>query len=54
MTHGGLKIQTHVKYRDLNSKCLRMEVRGVMGKYLQIFNFKSFYRSLTIVMAPMA
>ncbi|XP_073825780.1 uncharacterized protein isoform X2 [Musca autumnalis] len=26
MTHGGLKIQTHVKYKDLNSKCLRMEV----------------------------
>ncbi|XP_013106227.2 uncharacterized protein LOC106086205 [Stomoxys calcitrans] len=26
MCHGGLKIQTHVKYKDLNSKCLRMEV----------------------------
>ncbi|XP_061389894.1 E3 ubiquitin-protein ligase TRIM45-like [Musca vetustissima] len=26
MSHGGLKIQTHVKYKDLNSKCLRMEV----------------------------
>lgn len=27
ISYGGLKIQSHVKYKDVNSKCLRMEVR---------------------------